>query len=188
MRNILLEAFDMSSVKPSSPGNQRITYSIYYKGNVAKGDVTLQLGGWIRVECLWCGGTSDDQYMIKSKIFEKQKEFQESDLQENDKILVFINVLDRGYRLALHAFRCGKQIVRQPVFKRKNRRFTGHETLKSASIAGIRSGSGNERAVRKAKLCGWLAKGLNAKECPRRFDNVWLAWGFMVNFMYKPNT
>ena len=86
---------------------------------MVKKSLSLQLGGWIQVDHLWCGATSDDQYMIKSKKFEKQQNFAQLDLQEDDKILPFINILDRGYQLAQHVFQCGKQIVRQPCFKNK---------------------------------------------------------------------
>lgn len=172
------------SFKPSRSKSQRLTWNSYYRGNVAKGSVSLQLCGWIVTDHLWVGSTSDDQYMIKTRIFERLQEYAEND-EVKEKYLPFINIMDRGYRMSTHAFRCGKQEVRQPVFKKEGRRFTGFEVLKSASVASIRSG--NERAVRKAKLCGWLRKGLMPRECPKRFDNVWLCWGFMINFMYRSN-
>ena len=35
--------------KPSSVEAQRITYSVYYGGNVCKGGIFLQLCGWLGV-------------------------------------------------------------------------------------------------------------------------------------------
>lgn len=167
--------------KPSLPSSQKITFNRYYGGNCVKEDVALQPSGFIRTNMLWVGGTSDSMYMKLNGIFEEQDIFQNEDLVDGE-VLPFMNILDRGYKLTKEAFRCGKQTVRQPVFKEKKKRFTGNETLRSASCASVRSG--NERAVRKAKLSGFLKKGLRPGECPERLDNVNLAWGFMVNFMY----
>lgn len=172
--------------KPSGSGRQRITFNTYYGNkNVAKGNISLQPGGWVVTDHLWVGATTDDQYILSSRIFERQLEFAMEDLIDGTEYKAFIIILDRGYRLGYHAWKCGKQTVRQPVFKKEKRRFTGYETLKSATCAGVRSG--NERAVRKSKLCGWLRKGLLPRECPRRFDDVWVAWGFQCNFMYASN-
>lgn len=154
--------------KPSRAKSQKTTYSQYKAGNIAKGNVSLQLCGWIVVDHLWVGATSDDVYMIRSRILERLEEFANQDTVKGKKVNPFINILDRGYRLGFHAFGCGNQEVRQPTFKKKGRRFTRMETLKSATVAGIRSG--NERAGSYV-----------------RFDDVWLAWAFTVNFMYAPN-
>lgn len=171
--------------KPTLASIQKLTYNQYYSGNCAKVDVVLQPGGFVRVNHLWVGAISDTQYMIANRIFEEQEDFQKKDLV-NGTELPFINILDRGYKLTREAMKCGKQTIRQPVFKdKKKRRFTGFETLKSASCASVRSG--NERAVRKLKLAGFLRKGLRTKECPRRLDDVAMAWGFMLNFMYNSN-
>ena len=51
----------------------------------------------------------------------------------NGAYLAFMNILDRGYRLAAHAYKIGKQQVRQPIFKNKSIKFKGYETLKSAT-------------------------------------------------------
>ena len=57
--------------KPSDSEEQRITYSHYYGGNVGKGGVFLQLCGWIGVEHLWVGTTSDTHYQENSGILKK---------------------------------------------------------------------------------------------------------------------
>ena len=64
--------------------------------------------------------------------------------------------------------------------------FTAMETLVSASIAADRSG--NERAVRLVKLSGFLRRGLHPRGCPKRLNNMWLAWSFQSNFMFKSVT
>ena len=46
--------------------------------------------------------------------------------------------------------------------------------------------SGNERAAHTAKIAGYVKKGLSAKGCPARLDDVWFGWSFQVNFMYTP--
>jgi len=118
--------------KPSRAANQRLlTYNLYYHGNVVKRSLSLQLGGLIRVDHLLCGATPDDHYMIKSKFFEKQQNFAQLDLQEDDKILPFTSILNRGYQLAQHVFQCGKKKVYLLGMKLSNQ--------KSASIAMIRS-------------------------------------------------
>lgn len=171
---------------PTKADNQKLTYSSYYHGNYVKCNIWVQLCGLMGIDHLWPAAISDSDYMIRNKIFERQEEFARQDKVNEGDYLPFMNILDRGYRLLLHALRCGKQTVRQPVFKhRDGRRFTGCEMLKSASCASIRSG--NERAVRKSKLAGFLAKGLLPGENHRMFDDVLLAWGFQVNFMYAPN-
>ena len=169
--------------KPSRADNQRLTYSSYYGMNCAKGGVFMQLSGWMGVEELWVGATSDSHYQKHNKIFEKQKEFAESDLV-NDKVLPFSNVFDKGYRCILDAHRAGNQECIQPIFAKCDRRFAGKETVSSASVASDRSG--NERGVNLSKKAGYIKRGLVPGGCPKRLNNVWMAWGFQVNFMYKP--
>ena len=57
--------------QPGGADEQRLTYSMYYAANCAKGGVFLQLCGWMGVEHLWCGATSDTHYQEHTKIFEK---------------------------------------------------------------------------------------------------------------------
>ena len=54
--------------KPGGADEQRMTYSSYYGGNVGKGGVFLQLCGWLGVEHLWVGATSDTYYQERSGI------------------------------------------------------------------------------------------------------------------------
>ena len=83
----------------------------------------------------------------------------------------------------LPAWRAGRQQVLQPVFAQSDRKFTGRETIKSAEIATDRSG--NERAVNRAKQCGFIKRGIPQNGNPKLTDDAWLAWSFTSNFMYR---
>ena len=168
--------------KPSDAYEQRVTYSSYYGGNCAKGGVFLQLGGWMGVQELWVGATSDSYYQQETNIFKEQEEFAKVDLIDG-KVLPFCNIVDKGYRINLPAWRAGRQMVIQPMFSRSDRKFTGKETILSGSVASDRSG--NERAVNRAKLSNVLKRGLQKAGCPRRINDIWFAWSFQSNFMFK---
>ena len=168
-------------VKPSDSLSQRVTYSSYYGGNVAKGGVFVQICGWIGTYELYPGAVSDSDYMTLCGIFENQKVF-----QENDGGDPFLNVLDRGYRITKIACKNGHQFVLQPIFAKSDRKFNTIETLKSSSVAADRSG--NERAVRLCKLCNVFK---NYSTCGQTSEDIeqicdfWLTQSFQVNFMYK---
>ena len=171
--------------KPSAADNQRLTYSSYYGMNCAKGGVFAQLCGWIGVEELWVGATSDSHYQEHTKIFEQQQIFAEQDLVGEDKRYVpFSNILDKGYRCVLQAQRAGGQDCIQPIFAKSDHRFIGDETVVSASVASDRSG--NKRAVNIYKTAGFIKRGLTGSMSTWRLNNVWLDWSFQANFMYAP--
>ena len=46
--------------------------------------------------------------------------------------------------------------------------------------------SGNERGVNVCKSSGLFQRGFHPGMCPKRFQNVWRAWAFRTNFIYKP--
>ena len=96
--------------------------------------------------------------------------------------IAFTNIFDKGYRVILPAWRAGKQEVIQPIFARSDRKFTGRETIHSASVATDRSG--NERAVNRCKLSGFIKRGLQKNGNPKLMDEAWLAWSFQTNFMH----
>ena len=171
------------SYKPSGADEQRLTYSSYYAGNCAKGGVFLQPCGWLGVENLWCGATSDSHYQERTNIFKRQRDFAANDLVNNE-IQPFANMMDRGYRVTLAAWRTGKQMVLQPSFTESDKKFSAQETLHTAEVATLRSG--NERAVGRAKLAGYIKNGLKQSANPATMDDVWLTWSFQTNFMYKP--
>ena len=168
--------------KPSGADEQRLTYSLYYGGNCAKGGVFLQLCGWIGVEHLWVGTTSDSFYQEKTKIFEKQDAFAKSDLVHG-KLVPFSNILDKGYRVNVPAWRAGRQEIIQPIFATSDRRFSGRDTIHTADVATTRSG--NERGVNRSKLSGYIKRGIRQTSNATAMDNVWMTWAFQTNFMYK---
>ena len=174
---------DNTGIDIATPSNsllQRITYSSYYGGNVAKGGVFIQQCGWIGAYDLYPGAMSDSDYFINTGILEYQNIFQKEDDGQP-----FINALDRGYRVTKAAWKLG-QFILQPIFAKSDRQFTTIETLKAASVAADRSG--NERSVRTCKMANIFsnhAKHGNKTEDVRRLCDFWIAHGFQVNFMYK---
>ena len=72
-RIVFWDGTDVRMPKPSNPDLQRLTYSRYYGGNVAKGSVFLQLCRWGGVGELWTGAVSDTEYMTRSGILEERK-------------------------------------------------------------------------------------------------------------------
>ena len=168
--------------QPCAAEAQKNSFSCYYRGNCAKGGVFVQLCRWLGVDHLWAGGTSDSHYQEMTGIFGKQDKFSLTDLV-NEKHIPFTNILDKGYRVNLAAWRAGKQQVLQPTFARSDRKFTGRETIISADIAADRSG--NERAVNRCKESGFIKRGLHQCSDPITMDNVWLAWSFQTNFMFE---
>ena len=171
----------VNMVKPSDSFNQRITYSSYYGGNVAKGGVFVQLCGWTGTYDLYPGAMSDSEYLNDTGIFSIQKEFQQMDGGDP-----FLNVVDRGYRITKAAWNNGRQFVLQPIFAKSDRQFNTIETLKSSSVAADRSG--NKRYVRLSKMAKIFenySKIGRTKDDIQRLCDLWLTQSFQVNFMYK---
>ena len=71
----------------------------------------------------------------------------------------------------------------QSVFSESDKKFSPLQIVYSAKVATDRSG--NERAVNYSKLSDHLKAGLPPNGSLVQFDNLWLAWNFQVNFMYK---
>jgi hypothetical protein len=168
--------------RPSDPNLQKALYSDYYGGCVGKGCVVLQQCGWIRTVPICTGGIGDQDYLSKTKIFEKQKAFGMKDNTSNE---TGLNVLDKGYRSTLAAQLQGQHCF-QPDFAQFDKKFNGEKTLHSAAVAVVPSG--NERAVKLAKMSWVIKKG--GSLCTTRdlatLDNIWMGWGFRVNFIYSP--
>ena len=157
---------------------QRITYSSYYKGNVAKGGVFVQLCGWLGTHELYPGARTDMDYFGKKEILELQKEFQDADGGTP-----FLNILDQGYQAACIAWRSG-QFVLQPTFAKSDAKFSTADTLRSASIAADRSG--NERSLRMSKMSSYVKRGTDTHKGIIRLCDAWHAWSWKANFMLKP--
>ena len=90
----------------SDPELQRLLYSVYYGGCVAKGGITTQQCGWQQAIELMAGAIGDSKFVDASFILEMQQEFAASDLTCLD---AFINIFDRGYRVLLAARKAGGQ-------------------------------------------------------------------------------
>ena len=162
--------------KRSDPDYQRLTYSLYYGQNVGKGGVCVQLCGWITTEELWTGAISDTEYFERSGILSTQQEL------GGEKS--FVNIVDKGFRNVVAAWRHGRQMILQPAFAKSDRRFTSYELISSAAIAADRSA--NERAVKVCKRSGFLERGLRPGGDVAYFSETWRNWAFQVNFMFKP--
>ena len=134
-------------------------------------------GGWW--EWKSCG---DSPYSEHTPILKRQNEFAKIDTIDGV-VLPFTLILDKGYRIVRIAWREGEQVCLQPTFKSSDRKFSCDEMLISASVAADRSG--NERAVKRCKESAMLKRGLKPNGCPKRLNNVWLAWSFQTNFMYN---
>eukprot|EP00957_Ditylum_brightwellii_P045982 3488111-Ditylum_brightwellii.AAC.1 len=61
--------------------------------------------------------------------------------------------------------------------------FRGTQTLQSAYIATVRFG--NEHTVTLSKLSKTLKRGLTRGGDLRRLNEVWFAWSFQANIMFK---
>lgn len=169
--------------KPSATELNAATWSQYYASNTCKGGVAIQDDGWIRSFEPYVGAISDSLYVEKTKILSLQQKFSNEDTSSN---IPFTNIFDKGYRLTLKCMENGGQLVWQPMFARSDRRYGSFGVNLSAVVASTRSG--NERAVKMMKHSWFLKRGyVNAQN----FDlsllaDVWLAWGFLVNFKYSP--
>ena len=95
----------------------------------------------------------------------------------------FLNIYDKGYR-ARDVCRRHGQLTAQPAFCKSDKRFTGSNTLYSASIASDRGG--NERAILVSKRSGVIKRGFKAGMDVKRFQDTWLTWDFQSNFMFNP--
>ena len=72
-----------------------------------------------------------------------------------------MNILDKGYRNRVTAWKEGEQLTFQPSFASSDRKFRRQEKLSSAVIASDQSS--NERAVWLTKMAGYLNRGLHRR-------------------------
>ena len=98
----------------------------------------------------------------------------------------FKMLFDRGYRLILDALTHGQQLCIQPTYARSDRQFGTRSVIYSAAVATTHSG--NEQAVHQIKH-SWLLRrrgyGFQTGWGVDMLCDIWLAWGFQVNFMYE---
>ena len=154
-----------------------------YNENCWKGDVGIQLCGWLVVGLPWGGGVSDSDYNNNEGYLKGQINFAEED-KVDGRYIPFTNGLDKGYRAKMAAWRNGKQIAIQPPYAKSDKRFTGGQTIYAGCIAHDRSG--NERGVNVCKRSGLFQRGFRQGMCPTQFQKTWRTWSFQANFMYKP--
>ena len=187
IRIIMHDMTDVPLPKPSDGELNRATYSKYYGGNCGKGGIFTQLCGWEGVLELFTGAISDSDYVKLSGLLDDQQEFAELDKQRDGSTIPFTNTFDKGYRVLQECLEKGKQLCWQPAFARSDERYGSFATLLTAVVAYVRSG--NERSVKHIKHSWLVVRGCMA--AGDNFDlniiaDIWLAWGFQVNFMYEP--
>ena len=72
----------------------------------------------------------------------------------------------------------------QPIFAKSDEQFQRNNLLLSARVAVNRSG--NERGVKYMKHSWVVWQGIKHGNFDlTTIDDIWLAWGFQVNFIYK---
>ena len=98
----------------SDGDQQQSLYSEYYGECCAKGGVCIQLCGWICATHLVTGDACDIKTTELTKILPQQQQFQEHN-KVNNAVLLFLLVLDKGYRITALA-RQYNQNCRQPIF------------------------------------------------------------------------
>jgi len=192
--------------KPTASHVQRLTYSTYYGTNCAKGGVGKQLCAWQRGTDLWTGGVSDTEYfigelkrnginennensniskntLIDMAILDSQQLFQDEDLVDG-KLVKFVNYLDKGYRVTREIHAHDQKVV-QPIYVSNKVGFSFEDGLCSSEVASDRSG--NERAVRLAKLSDFLTDGVHNNQSFERMNIFWKCFNFLTNFMTEPS-
>jgi hypothetical protein len=155
-------------------------FSDYYAECCGKGGVALQLLGWICTLELATGGVLDTDYIEMVDVLMLQKLFAELD---DTTLEHFLNIFNKGYRCTVQAKNHGQKCI-QPTFADSGQ-FKQEEVLHSrGEVAVVRSA--NERAVNIAKKSWTIRRGGQyGMTDPRVMADVWLAWGFQVNYMYN---
>ena len=161
-------------------------WSKYYEGPCGKGGIFTQLCGWEGTHELYTGNIGDSEYVKACGFLKEQETFASTNVLQDGSILPFINVFDKGYGVNMECLKYGKQLCWQPVFADSDKRYGTYATLLTAVVAYTRSG--NERSVKHMKHSWFIANG--SKDMPKidleLVSDIWLTWGFQVNFMYDP--
>ena len=131
-----------------------------------------------------CMGNSHDSFcIILAKTLEQQKVFQEHCVDDG-LIRHTMQIFDKGCRLSLEVEKLD-QLCLQPHFAKSDSQFSRHELLSSGAVAYLRSG--NERNVKVMKRSRIIQQCMpSAIFNLERLDDIWMAWGFQVNFMNEP--
>ena len=157
-------------------------YSECYGECCAKGGVCIQLCGWIRATHLVNGHACDKKTTELTKALPQQQQFQEHD-KVNNAVLPFLLILDKGYRITMLAKQYN-QSCWQPIFAKSNEQIQQNDLLLSVPLAVNRSN--NERGVRYMKHSDLISNRIKRGNFDvQNIGDIWLAWGFQVNFMYR---
>lgn len=179
-RVVMHDSTNIPLAQPSSAALQRALYNPYYGMCCAKAGVAVQLCGYIYGLPLNTGHSDDTRFIEDTDILKQQQIFAESD-ETSDK--PFLNIFDKGYQCVVAALNHGQYCL-QPAFAESEKQFKDNAVLHSGAVAVVRSG--NERAVNRCKMSWFLKRG--AVDQMWSIDlvcDVWDAWTFQVNFMYK---
>lgn len=98
----------------------------------------MQLMGWQGVGDLWTGRVTETDYTKREGFLQAQHAFQERDkvtIDGEERVLPFLNIFDKGFRVNMAAWAEGQQLVLQLYFAKSDRRFDRLQTLASASVA-----------------------------------------------------
>ena len=104
---------DMTNVPLTQPSDAELNRSLwnqYYNQCCGKGGIFTQLCGWEGTLELFVGNTGDSDYIKKTKILAIQEDFANKDKLDNGKVLPFLNVFDKGYRVLLDCYKHGEQL------------------------------------------------------------------------------
>ena len=115
-----------------------------------------------------------------------QEQFAKNDPCVDGTVTPFLNVFDKGYRVLLECHKYGEQLCWQPVFRKSDERYGRYSTLLTVVVAYTRSG--NERSVKHVKHSWLISRGTVGMPqfSLKVIADVWLAWGFQINFIYDP--
>ena len=150
----------------------------------AKGGNACQPCGFDKGMHLTTGACPDSLHIKIVKTLEQQEEFQKYYLDGTEIKRMFINTFDKGYRLSIEAAHLN-QVCLQPHFAKSDSQFSRHKLLSSGAVSYLRSG--NERNVKQMKRLRIAQQGIPSVNFDlTRLDNIWIAWGFQVNFMHQP--
>ena len=85
-------------------------------------------------------------------------------------------------QLCRQRLECTDAARKATTFAKADTKFTSREVIRSSTVASDRGG--NERAVRLAKMCGFLKYGTEPHQNMSILGDAWLGWGFVCNFIY----
>ncbi len=165
---------------------QRLTYSEYYNQCCFKGGVFTQLMGWQGVGDLWTGRITGTDYTKHEGYLQRQRAFQERDIvtiQGEVRILPCLIIFDKGFQVNMAAWTEGQQLVLQPDFAKRDRRFSQLQTLACASVASDRGA--NEQMANVTKQASHIPHGFCPNKCSNQIQQCMEARHFQIKSHVK---